>query len=274
MNRKRRTATIILHKEGELESKSLRVPLWFLRLSMIAGIALAVVIVIAAALYTPIVRTAARVPGLNSEVARLTEENRQVLQLAERLEYAEARYTQLRGMLGGDLVPELQRPDAGVPTSHAIVARVPNAAACYEEGASVPVHWPLDQAGVITRGPVEPGGADEEHQGLDIAVAQGTPIRAAGGGLVIDAGRDPEYGLFVKLEHADGYQSMYGHASRLLVTRDDSVHAGQVVGVSGSTGRSTAPHLHFEILKDGQSIDPRSQVIRGCSNGNILVGGG
>ena len=274
MTDKRRTATIIVHKEGELESKSIRVPLWLLRFSMIAGIILAVVIVIAAVLYTPIVRTATRVPGLTREVGRLTEENRQVLALAERLEYAEARYTQLRGMLGGDLVPELRRPDADVPFMHAVVARIPNAAACYEDGPSVPGHWPLDQAGVKTRGPVEPGGVAEEHQGLDIAVAQGTPIRAAGGGLVVDAGRDPEYGLFVKLEHPDGYQSMYGHASRLLVMRGDSAHAGQVIGLSGSTGRSTAPHLHFEILKDGQSIDPRSQVTRGCSNGNILVGGG
>ena len=273
MTDRRRTATIIIHKEGELESKSIRVPLWFLRFSMIAGIALAVVILIAAALYTPMVRTAARVPGLTREVERLTGENRQVVQLAERLEYAEARYTQLRGMLGGDLVPELQRPDANAPTLHAVVARIPNAAACYEDGPSVPVHWPLDQAGVITRGPVEPGGAAEEHQGLDIAVAQGTPIRAAGGGLVLDAGRDPEYGLFVKLQHPDGYQSMYGHASRLLVIKGDSAHAGQVIGLSGSTGRSTAPHLHFEILKDGRSIDPRSQVTRECRNGNILVGG-
>ena len=271
---KRRTATIIVHKEGELESKSIRVPLWLLRFSMIAGIVIAVIIVIAAVLYTPIVRRAARVPGLNREVGRLTEENRQVVALAERLEYAEARYTQLTGMLGGDLVPELQRPDAGVPILHAVVARMPNAAACYEAAPSVPGHWPLDQPGVITRGPVAPGGAAEEHEGLDIAVAQGTPIRAAGGGIVIDAGRDPEYGLFVKLEHPDGYQSMYGHASRLLVIRGDSAHAGQVIGLSGSTGRSTAPHLHFEILKDGQSIDPRSQVTRGCSNGNILVGGG
>ena len=63
MTDRRRTATIIIHKEGELESKSIRVPLWFLRFSMIAGIVLAVVILVAAALYTPMVRTAARVPG-------------------------------------------------------------------------------------------------------------------------------------------------------------------------------------------------------------------
>jgi murein DD-endopeptidase MepM/ murein hydrolase activator NlpD len=204
----------------------------------------------------------------------LRTENQQVQRLAERLEHAEARYAQLRNMLGGDVVPELQRQEATIASLPAVIARRPNAPPCYETGPSVPTHWPLDRAGVITRGPVGPGGSAEVHQGLDIAVARGTPIRAAGGGLVRDAGRDAEYGLFVRLEHPDGYTSMYGHASRLLVARGDSVRAGQVIGLSGSTGRSTAPHLHFEVLRNGEPIDPRSQVTMECNNGNILVTGG
>ncbi|UCG86254.1 MAG: M23 family metallopeptidase [Gemmatimonadota bacterium] len=274
MTNHRRTATIIVHKEGELESRSLRLPIWLLRTGLIGGVILAVVILVAGVLYTPIARTAAEVPGLKREVERLRAENQQVQRLAERLEYAEARYGQLRSMLGAEVVPELQRQEAAVASLPAVIARGPNAPPCYEVGASVPSHWPLDQAGVITRGPVGPGGSAEVHQGLDIAVAQGTPIRAAGGGLVRAAGRDPEYGLFVRLEHPDGYTSMYGHASRLLVARGDSVRAGQVIGLSGSTGRSTAPHLHFEVLKDGEPIDPRSQVTMECNNGNILVRGG
>jgi murein DD-endopeptidase MepM/ murein hydrolase activator NlpD len=274
MTHSRRTATIIIHREGELESKSLRLPIWLLRASLVGGAVLAVLILVAAVLYTPLARTAAEVPGLKRELERLRAENQQVQRLAERLEYAEARYTQLRSMLGGDIVPELQREEAAITSLPAVIARSPNASPCYEVGPSVPRHWPLDRAGVITRGPVAPGGSAEVHQGLDIAVARGTPIRAAGGGLVRDAGRDPEYGLFVRLEHPDGYTSMYGHASRLLVARGDSVSAGQVIGLSGSTGRSTAPHLHFEVLKDGEPIDPRSQVTMECNNGNLFVGGG
>jgi murein DD-endopeptidase MepM/ murein hydrolase activator NlpD len=273
MTGKRRSATIIVHKEGELDSKSLRLPLWLLRAGIVSATLLAIVIVAAAALYAPIARTAAQVPSLKGEVERLAAENQQVRELASRLEHAEARYAQLRGMLGGDVVPELQRPEASVPSAPAITARSPNARACYETGTSVPSHWPLDQPGVITRGPVGVGGDAEAHVGLDIAVAKGTPIRAAGGGVVRSAGRDLEYGLYIRLEHSDGYLSMYGHASLLLVTRGDSVNAGQVIGLSGSTGRSTAPHLHFEVHKDGQPIDPRVQVTRECNSGNILVGG-
>jgi murein DD-endopeptidase MepM/ murein hydrolase activator NlpD len=273
MTGKRRSATFILHKEGELDSKSLRVPLWLLRAAVVSATLLGIMIVVGAVLYAPIVRTAAQVPSLEAEVERLTAENQQVRELANRLEHAEARYAQLRRMLGSDVVPELQRPEASVPSLPAITAQPPNATPCYESGISIPSHWPLDQPGVITRGPVGEGGEAEAHVGLDIAVAKGTPIRAAGGGVVRIAGRGPEYGLYIRLEHSGGYLSMYGHASRLLVSRGDSVSAGQVIGLSGSTGRSTAPHLHFEVLRDGQPIDPRVQVTRECNSGNILVGG-
>src|SRR5947199_249405 len=88
----------------------------------------------------------------------------------------------------------------------------------------------------------------------------GTPVRAAGGGAVEAAGTDPAYGLFVLLRHSSGYETMYGHASRLLVREGDSVQAGQVIALSGNSGRSTAPHLHFEIRREGKSLDPLTVV--------------
>ena len=78
--------------------------------------------------------------------------------------------------------------------------------------------------------------------------------------MVAAAGIDPAYGLFVLLRHAQGYETMYGHASRLLVREGDSVQAGQVIALSGTSGRSTAPHLHFEIRRDGRSLDPLTVV--------------
>jgi len=92
--------------------------------------------------------------------------------------------------------------------------------------------------------------------------------------VVSRAGYDPEYGLFAQIDHADGYQSMYGHASRLLVAAGDTVSAGQAIGLSGSTGRSTAPHLHFEITEDGRSIDPGPLVSQACIQGGVPVQGG
>ena len=90
----------------------------------------------------------------------------------------------------------------------------------------------------------------------------GTPVRAAGGGLVQAAGTDPAYGLFVLVRHPEGYETIYGHASRLLVHEGDSVRTGQVIALSGSSGRSTAPHLHFEIRREGRSLDPLTVVKR------------
>ena len=130
-------------------------------------------------------------------------------------------------------------------------------------GLSVPRRWPLDEPGYITRGQVSTGETDEVHPGIDIAVATGSLVRAAGGGTVHQQGEDPEYGLFVLLDHPDDYQTMYGHLSRILVQPGASVAPGQVIGLSGNTGRSTAPHLHFEVRQKGVSLDPRTMVKEG-----------
>jgi murein DD-endopeptidase MepM/ murein hydrolase activator NlpD len=104
------------------------------------------------------------------------------------------------------------------------------------------------------------GGDGEAHEGIDIAVPIGTPIRASGGGTVEAAATNADYGLFILLRHPGGYETMYGHASRLLVREGDSVVAGQVIALTGNSGRSTAPHLHFEIRREGQSLDPLTLV--------------
>lgn len=254
-----RFVTIMIHRDGAVASRSIRLPLWFARALTGAGIALLVLLGLSAALYAPIVRTAARVPGMSRELEHLREENGQVRQLAATLEAIEAQYEQVRTMLGGDVVPARPRT-FGAPVAQPVLAQTPGAVSRYEPGLSAPLHWPLEVRGIVTRGTVARASGGEPHSGLDIAVPLGTPIRASGGGIVAAAGWDPEYGLFVLLEHPNDYRSMYGHASRILTEVGDTVAAGEVIGLSGSTGRSTAPHLHFEILLAGQSIDPRTLV--------------
>ena len=255
----RRFVTIMIHKDGALESRTLRLPVWLVRVAATTGAVLGVLLLLGLALYAPIVRTAARVPGMERDIARLSAENQQVKTLAAQLARVEQRYEQVRTMLGGNVVPPRPSNDGPLAVSYPVTARSPGETRRYELGPSVPGHWPLDEAGVVTRGQVGPGGGDQ-HPGLDVAVPMGTPIRAAGGGTVAEAGDDPEYGRFILISHPDGYQSMYGHASRLLVTQGEFVAAGAVIALSGSTGRSTAPHLHFEIRRDGRVIDPRSMV--------------
>ena len=85
-------------------------------------------------------------------------------------------------------------------------------------------------------------------------------VRAAGGGTVVDLGDDPVYGYFVVLDHGEGYTTIYGHTALLLVERGQRVRRNEVIALSGSTGRSTAPHLHLEILLNGEAVDPLTMV--------------
>ena len=274
MSEDKRHVTIMLHTEGVLESRSVRMPLSLFRALTIGAITILSLICLAAVLYAPIMRAAYQVHGLTREVERLSAENQQVHQLAARLSHVEDRYVQLRGMLGANIIPELLNSDSILPIAAPLFARYPGLAPCYETGASRPRYWPLGGPGAITRGPVGVGSSTEVHAGLDVAVAQGTAVLAAGGGSVFRAAYDAEYGFFVRLRHTDRYETMYGHLSRLLVVEGEIVEAGQVIGLSGSTGRSTAPHLHFEIFVDGESIDPSLLITQECRNGNIFDQGG
>lgn len=260
----------MLHTEGALESRSVRMPLSMFRAVTAVAITVFGLMCLAAVLYAPILRAAVQVPGLTREIERLSAENQQVHQLAARLTHVEDRYVQLRGMLGADIIPELEDPDSNLPTAAPFFARPPGSMPCYQAGSSRPRYWPVGGPGVITRGPVGVGSSTEVHAGLDIAVARGTAVLASGGGTVTHAGYDAEYGFYLRIRHSDRYDTMYGHLSRLLVVVGETVAAGQVVGLSGSTGRSTAPHLHFEIFEEGQSIDPSSLISQECINGNIF----
>ncbi|AFY74487.1 metalloendopeptidase-like membrane protein [Synechococcus sp. PCC 7502] len=95
------------------------------------------------------------------------------------------------------------------------------------------------------------------HKGIDIGAPMGAPILAAADGVVNDVGWDDGgYGNFVELRHPDGTLTLYGHANRILVTKGQEVKQGQIIGEVGSTGRSTGPHLHFEVQVNKIAVDP------------------
>jgi murein DD-endopeptidase MepM/ murein hydrolase activator NlpD len=98
------------------------------------------------------------------------------------------------------------------------------------------------------------------HEGLDFPANSGTPIYAAADGIVSEAAHTPDYGNLVKIEHGSGLETRYAHASKLLVHVGDRVVKGQEVAEVGSTGRSTGPHLHYEIRLNGNSLDPRQYL--------------
>ena len=98
------------------------------------------------------------------------------------------------------------------------------------------------------------------HEGLDFPANIGTPIYAAADGIVSFADHTPDYGNIVKIEHGSGLETRYAHASKLLVHAGERVAKGQIVAEVGSTGRSTGPHLHYEIRLNGDSLDPRKYL--------------
>ena len=99
-------------------------------------------------------------------------------------------------------------------------------------------------------------GKHSNHTGVDLGAAEGTPIPAAKEGVVISAGERGGYGNAIEVAHPDGTSTLYAHASGVAVNPGDHVDAGDVLGWVGQTGRTTGPHLHLEVRKAGQFLDP------------------
>lgn len=196
-------------------------------------------------------RTAARVPTLLATIDSLEAEQARIAELGEQLEVLEAQYGRVRDLFGARPAEPstLWLP----PTGSGSVART------IDPEPSSPESWPLSEPGFVTRALLE--GASEDHPGLDIAVPEGTWVRAAGAGIVLDVGDDPVYGSFVTLDHGGGLVTLYGHAARTFVSRGQQIRRNEVIALSGNSGRSTAPHLHFEVRRDGEALDPTTFVL-------------
>ncbi|SHH30093.1 Murein DD-endopeptidase MepM and murein hydrolase activator NlpD, contain LysM domain [Thermosyntropha lipolytica DSM 11003] len=94
------------------------------------------------------------------------------------------------------------------------------------------------------------------HHGIDIAGSRGEPIRAAADGTVVFSGYKPVYGKMVVLRHADGRETVYAHAHSLKVSEGEKVKKGQIIATVGTTGRTTGPHVHFEVREEGKTVNP------------------
>ena len=153
-----------------------------------------------------------------------------------------------------DVLAEIEDIEA---ESEALAARI-RAAQQQSSGSSAQVvgsgqfSWPV--SGSVTSGFGSRWG--RMHEGIDIAVGQGTPVHAAAAGTVIYAGWMEGYGNLVAIDHGNGLSTAYGHNSALACSVGQTVSAGQVIAYSGSTGHSTGPHVHFEVRVNGSPVDP------------------
>lgn len=95
---------------------------------------------------------------------------------------------------------------------------------------------------------------EQFHRGVDLACPQGTPVRAAQGGVVAQARRSTSFGNYLRLRHPGGWESIYAHLEYLYVRPGEVVEQGQLLGAAGQTGRATGPHLHFELLHQGTAL--------------------
>ena len=196
---------------------------------------------------------AARVPVLTHRLATMESDAKRLDTLQVALAQLQKRYEQVQTMLGvapavkRDSVPVVKRDSVPAVKRDSVVFTVPS-------------RFPLDSKGFVTRGVGSGQEYGVAHPGLDIAVASATQVRAAGGGLVVEVSETPEYGKMIRISHPEKYETLYGHLSQTLVKQGDKVALGAVIALSGNTGRSTAPHLHFEVRKDGQAVDPMQLI--------------
>ena len=129
--------------------------------------------------------------------------------------------------------------------------------------AETPTVWPVH--GVLNSGfgvRADPfTGAPAFHEGLDISTPRSEPVLATADGVVVRSGWAGEYGKAIAIAHGDRYQTLFGHLEQTLVAEGQRVRRGDRVGLVGSTGRSTAPHLHYEIHVDGHPVNPLDYIL-------------
>ncbi|MGI9106585.1 MAG: peptidoglycan DD-metalloendopeptidase family protein [Pyrinomonadaceae bacterium] len=132
------------------------------------------------------------------------------------------------------------------------------------ERARVPSIWPVAGGETTDKfgGRRDPfgGGAAEFHAGQDIAAERGTPVYAAGIGTVTFAGTQSGYGQLVIIDHGDGITTRYGHLSKIEINAGQEMTRGAIIGRVGSTGRSTGPHLHYEVRINEEAVNPRAYL--------------
>jgi murein DD-endopeptidase MepM/ murein hydrolase activator NlpD len=220
--------------------------------------------------YGKVLVQARRATQLERRVEELTVQQEELAALRGQLRDVEAMSLRVRRLLG---LPIEAADSLAVAAPEIDVAKNVPARAAAVRGAeseeaeerillrSLPSRWPVK--GWISRGFAVAEGEESPryHPGIDIAASRNAPVVAAADGVVITSGWNETYGHYVVLDHGFGTHTLYAHNERNSVEEGDRLRRGDVLGFVGSSGRSTAPHLHFEITKNGVPVDPRAYLL-------------
>jgi outer membrane murein-binding lipoprotein Lpp len=269
---------MIIHvqRESGLANRTLIFTQRQVRLFRIGAIVLGSLILIGAVSWFFLAAQAARVPYLTRRVDQLQHDVSRLDTLQHSLNELAARFQQVQHMMGsssmtpaGALATEALAkiktppvtavaPTPGATTSSATTSSATSSGA--PDSIALPDQWPLPVAGTLL--PSSP-------PTLEIAVPLNTPVRAAGAGLIVEVSDDSTLGKIIRIAHRSGYETVYGGASEVRVSKGQRVAAGTVIALSGDAPATLEPHLHFEMRRHGVAIDASSVIKKGPAHGDL-----
>jgi murein DD-endopeptidase MepM/ murein hydrolase activator NlpD len=221
---------------------------------------LVVALVVVLTTYTTLLNQSLERAKLVTEVEQLRRMNSKVDQLEQNLATYRVMLKKMTELAGIDLnAVGLSSLDSQVVDDDRIPIRQNVSVAQNARQHPIPSGYPVK--GYLSRS-FRPDDENPrmQHFGIDLAASSGTPVIATADGVVTFAGRDSTFGWKVILSHADGLETMYGHNDSLLVQTGDVKKFGETIAISGSTGVSTAPHVHYEIRRGGVAINPEEYL--------------
>ena len=244
--------TIMFIPEGTESRRGIRVRKWLLQAIAAAFVVLILSIILFFVFYGKILAEASMADNLREENQRLLKYQYKVQLLEQNLNQTRDIVSRLIDLAGIDIEFPVLPDDS---TLFASIDKTAMAAVRRSAGADMSIPSGLPIQGFISQDFVIDDSA-RYHPGIDIACAEGTPVLATAIGEVIMTGEDEVYGKIVVLKHNESIISLYGHNKEILVQKGDKVLPGSRIALSGNTGKSTAPHLHYEIKINDEPINP------------------
>jgi len=259
---------MIIHvqRESGLANRTLIFTQRQVRLFRIGAIVLGSLIAFGAVSWFFLAAQAARVPYLTRRVNQLQHDVSRLDTLQHSLNELAARFQQVQHMMGSSSMPATTTAavaainDTLSKNKPATVAAVAPTRAVPVDSLVLPDQWPLPMAGTLLA---------SSTPALEIGVPVGTPVRAAGAGLVVEVADDSTLGKLIRISHRSGYETLYGGASEVRVSKGQRVAAGAVIALTGDAPGTLEPHLHFEMRRHGVAIDASSVIKKGPAHGDL-----